>query len=52
MNINLAINEGTFILKKNSIITAQLDSELLLSKVIKRDRKDFILNQNNELDTK
>ena len=43
MNINSAINEGSLILKKNFIPTPQLDSELLMSKVTKKDRKDIIL---------
>ena len=50
MNINFAINEGTSILKRNSIITAELDSELLMSKVMNKDRKNIILCQNKKLD--
>ena len=49
MNINSAINEGSLILKKNLISTPQLDSELLMSKITKRDRKDIILSQNEKL---
>ena len=49
MNINSAINEGISILKKGLISTAQLDCELLMSKIIKKDRKDIILNQNKKL---
>ena len=49
MNILKAINEATKILKKNHINTAKLDSEILLSKVIKRDRKYIILNSEKEL---
>ncbi len=50
MNISLAINEGISILKKNSIFTAELDSELLMSKVMNKDRKNIILYQNKKLD--
>ena len=52
MNINSAINEGSLILKKNFIPTPQLDSELLMSKVTKKDRKDIILCQNEKLNLK
>jgi len=51
MNINSAIDEGSLILKKNLISTPQLDSELLMAKVTKRDRKDVILFQNEKLNT-
>ena len=49
MNINFAINEGALILKKGLISTARLDSELLMSKIIEKDRKDIILCQNEKL---
>ena len=49
MNINFAINEGALILKKGLISTAQLDSELLMSKIIEKDRKDIILCENEKL---
>ena len=52
MNINSAIIEGSLILSTNSILSARLDSELLMSKVIKKDRKDTILLQNEKLNTK
>ena len=51
MNINSAIIEGSLILSTNSILSARLDSELLMSKVIKKDRKDTILLQNEKLST-
>ena len=44
MNILEAINEATKVLKKNYINTAKLDSEILLSKVIGKERKYIILN--------
>ena len=44
MNINLAIKEGEKILRDNAIKSAKLDSEILLAKVIKKDRKYILLN--------
>ena len=44
MNIENILNEGINILKKNKIVNAQLDSEILLSNSIKRDKKYIILN--------
>ena len=50
MNINLAINQGTKILKKNFVINPQLDAEILMGKVINKDRKYILLNSNKDLD--
>ena len=44
MNIRDILNEGVNILKKNKISSPQLDSEILLSNSIKRDKKYIILN--------
>ena len=44
MNIENILNEGINILQKNNISNPQLDSELLLSSSIKRDKKHIILN--------
>ena len=44
MNIQEAINEAASTLKGKDIKTPHLDSELILSKVIKKDRKYIILN--------
>jgi len=44
MNIENTLNEGINILKKNKIPNPQLDSEILLSNLIKRDKKHIILN--------
>ncbi len=55
MNIQEAIIQGTKILKNKFIPSASLDSEILMSKIIKRDRKYILLNSNkilNELDLK
>ena len=50
MNIHEAINKGKFILEKNLIKSSQLDSEILMSKAVNKDRKFLILNYKNELD--
>jgi release factor glutamine methyltransferase len=52
MNIQLAINEGANILKDKEIQTARLDTEILMSKVLDKDRKYVILNNTKELQKK
>tara|TARA_B100000902_G_scaffold131945_1_gene130700 strand:- start:1958 stop:2812 length:855 start_codon:yes stop_codon:yes gene_type:complete len=49
MNIETAITHGTKILKKNSIQSAILDSEILMSKILGKDREFILLNQNETL---
>ena len=44
MNIENILNEGVNILQKSKISNPQLDSEILLSSSIKRDKKHIILN--------
>ncbi|MDA7781695.1 peptide chain release factor N(5)-glutamine methyltransferase [Candidatus Pelagibacter sp.] len=44
MNIENILSEGINILQKNKIANPQLDSEILLSTSIKRDKKHIILN--------
>ena len=44
MNIESILNKGINILQKNKTANPQLDSEILLSKSIKRDKKHIILN--------
>jgi len=44
MNIENILNEGINILQKHNIANPQLDSEILLSNSIKRDKKHIILN--------
>jgi release factor glutamine methyltransferase len=44
MNIENILNEGINILQKNNISNPQLDSELLLSSSIKKDKRYIILN--------
>ena len=46
MNINLAINQGSKILKNTFILNSKLDSEILMSKTINKDRKYILLNPN------
>ena len=47
MNINSAIRHGSKILKNKSILSSQLDAEILMSKTINKDRKYILLNPNN-----
>ena len=49
MNIEIAIKKACQELKNNQIGSALLDSELLLSKAIKKDRKFILLNLDKEL---
>ena len=42
MNINLAINMGSKILRNKLIPNSQIDSELLMAKTINKDRKSKI----------
>ena len=49
MNIEIAIKKACKELKENKISSALLDSELLLSEVIKKDRKFILLNLDKEL---
>ena len=51
MNIENIMNEGINILQKNKIANPQLDSEILLSNSIKRDKKHIILNPKEILDS-
>ncbi|MDA7812137.1 peptide chain release factor N(5)-glutamine methyltransferase [Candidatus Pelagibacter sp.] len=52
MNIENILNEGTNILQKNKIAKPQLDSEILLSNSIKKDKKYIILNPKEILNSK
>ena len=51
-NISEILSESNNYLKKNNISTAQLDSEILLSNIIKRSREDLIINQNDQIEEK
>ncbi len=52
MNIFFAISNGTKLLKKNNIKNPKLDSEILLSKVINKNRKYILLNQNEKINNR
>ena len=44
------LNQGSKILKLNNIKSYNLDSEILLSKIIKKDRSQLLLNLDNKID--
>ncbi len=52
MNIFEAIKKGDAILRESGIKSYKIDSEILMSKVIKKNRKDIILNSKTELSQK
>ena len=52
MNIFEAIKKGNYVLKKNKIKSFNLDSEILMSKVLQKNRIDVILNPNKKLSDK
>ena len=52
MNIENILSEGINILQKNKIANPQLDSEILLSNSIKRDKRHIILNPKEILNSK
>ena len=49
MNIQSAVIEGTNFLKNKSILSAQLDAEILMSKALNKNREYIILNYNTIL---
>ncbi len=51
IKIDSAIKEGRSILSSNLIRTARLDSEILMAKVLNKDRKNVILNTNEKFST-
>ena len=52
MNINLAIIKGAKVLKDNFINNPYLDSEILMAKVINKDRKYLLINSDRCLEHK
>ena len=52
MNIKSLIYQGSMYLKNNNISTYQIDSEILMSKVIDKDKKYMTLNPNKILNEK
>ena len=49
MNINLAIKEGSKILKSKFIPNPLLDAEILMAKIINKDRNYILLNSSNPI---
>ena len=49
MNIQSAINKGSKILQNNNISSFRLDSEIILSKVLNKERSYIFLNSNKVL---
>ena len=49
MNIDLTLKRGVEILKSRSIPNFQLDSEILMAKIINKDRNFILLNSNHPL---
>ena len=49
MNINSAIIQGAKVLRENLIKNAYLDSEILMTETIKKDRKYILLNSKRDL---
>ena len=49
MNIQSAVIEGVNILKDKSILSAQLDTEILMAKALDKDREYIILNHDKVL---
>ena len=52
MNIHSALTEGTNILKDKSILSAQLDTEILMAKALDKNREYIILNHDKVLNIK
>ena len=52
MNCKQLLDKGFKYLKINKILNPKLDSELLLSKVLKKNRSEILINLNKEIDQK
>ena len=52
MNIQSAIINGTNLLKDKNILTAKIDTEILMARVLGKDRKYIVLNSRNNLKNK
>ncbi len=52
MDIKTALKKGQLILKDNKIKSAELDSEILMSQAIRKDKKYIILNYNKKIKKK
>ena len=51
MNFRVILNKGTSILRNNSILTPNIDAELLLSKLIKKSREKILLNLDEKINS-
>ena len=51
MKIQNLINDGSKYLRNNNIMSYKIDSEILMSKVLKKKREYIILNPNSEVNT-
>ena len=49
MNINLAINRGSKILRNKFIPNSELDSEILMAEIVKKDRNYILLNSDYQI---
>ena len=49
MNILELLNSGSKTLKQNKIRTHQLDSEIILSSLLKKQRESLLINLNEEI---
>ena len=52
MDIETALKKGQLILKDNKIKSAELDSDILMSQAIRKDKKYIILNYNKKIKKK
>ena len=52
MDIETALKKGKLILRDNKIKSAELDSEILMSQAIRKDKKYIILNYNKKIKKK
>ena len=52
MNINELINNGSIELKKNNIRSYLLDSEILLSRVLRKKREELLISLQQDVDKK
>ena len=50
MNIETVLNNGINYLKINKVKTSRIDSEILMSKAIKKEREYVLLNLDKEID--
>ena len=52
MNYNQILKKGENFLKKNKIKNSYLDVELILSKVVNKNREEILLNTHNKISNK